>query len=98
MSGSRDIKIKVWNIQERREEFSLQGHSDLIRSVAISSDSNYIISRSIGNIIKVWNIQERREEFPLRGHDSYICNIELDRKSTRLNSSHSDRSRMPSSA
>ena len=75
MSGSLDKTIKVWNIQERREEFPL--HSDLVRSVAISSDSNYIISRSMDNIIKVWNIQERREEFALRGHDSYICNIEF---------------------
>ena len=35
----------------------------------------------------------------LRGFDALVANRErTDRKSTRLNSSHSDRSRMPSSA
>ena len=31
-------------------------------------------------------------------HGSAMAQVEADRKSTRLNSSHSDRSRMPSSA
>ena len=28
VSGSRDKTIKVWNLEERREEFTLTGHTD----------------------------------------------------------------------
>ena len=44
-----------------------------------------------------WELEERDKT----GHPELICeltNMQEDRKSTRLNSSHSDRSRMPSSA
>ena len=48
------------------------------------------------NVVKNWDLQKcsRFLNFPREGN----VRIAGDRKSTRLNSSHSDRSRMPSSA
>ena len=38
ISGSADATIKVWNLKERREEFTLTGHTSKVSSVAISQD------------------------------------------------------------
>ena len=62
VSGSEDNTIKVWNIQERREECTFTGHTSAVLSVAVSADGRFIVSGSEDNTIKVWNIQERREE------------------------------------
>ena len=68
ISGSADKTIKVLNFEERREEFTLIGHTSSVTSVAISQDGKYVISGSRDKTIKVWNFEERREEFTLTGH------------------------------
>ena len=65
ISGSDDKTIKVTNLEERREEFTLSGHTDSVFSVAISKDGKYLISGSADTTIKVWNLEEIREEFTL---------------------------------
>lgn len=52
ISGSDDTTIKIWNVQERIEEFTLSGHINCVNSVCISSDGKLIISGSDDNTIK----------------------------------------------
>ena len=70
VSGLGDNTIKVWNIQERREECTFTGHTSYVLSVAVSADGRFIVSGSEDKTIKVWNIQERREECAFTGHTS----------------------------
>ena len=49
-----------------------------------------------GGVLAVW-AEESDRSYPLRLRDAGFT-VEVDRKSTRLNSSHSGESRMPSSA
>ena len=47
---------------------------------------------------KTANALMARFNYEERGQKTLLCKPQLDRKSTRLNSSHSRKSRMPSSA
>ena len=61
-SGSYDNTIKVWNIEEKREEFTLNGHSSSVYSVSFSPDGKYLASGSGDNNIKVWSICIKRKK------------------------------------
>ena len=54
VSGSSDKTVKVWNIQERKEEFTLTSHTSIIGSVAISANCKFFMSASNDQTIKVW--------------------------------------------
>ena len=61
ISGSYDKTINVWNLEEKRKEFSLTGHREGVTCVAISQDGKYVISGSNDKTIKVWNLEEKRK-------------------------------------
>ena len=77
MSGSGDKTVKVWNVQEKREEFTLNGHASKVSSVGFSGDGKYIVSGSYDNTVKVWNVQEKQEEFTLNGHAREVSSVEF---------------------
>ncbi|NEN95538.1 MAG: WD40 repeat domain-containing protein [Moorea sp. SIO3I7] len=47
--------MKVWDLETAKEELTLIGHGDLVRTVVITSD-NRVISGSDDGTIKVWNL------------------------------------------
>ena len=74
----------------------------IVASVAGADRSVGLIMSKIG--VACWKpgeVERGMERGGNKGHDVFRAgehNLKIDRKSTRLNSSHSDRSRMPSSA
>ena len=69
----------------------------LIIAVLITGIAIYIYSGFFGNPIEYLKVKHAFEDYIDKNYDGKL-EIEADRKSTRLNSSHSSRSRMPSSA
>ena len=65
VSGSNDKTIKIWNLEEKNEEFSLDGHSGSVQSVSFSPDCKFLASGSTDKTIKIWNFEERKEELTL---------------------------------
>jgi len=55
VSGCYDKTIKVWDLNTGRLLNTLEGHSDYVSSVAITSDNSKIVSASRDNTIKFWN-------------------------------------------
>ena len=45
-----------------------EGHSDIVRSLAITNDNKLIISGARDNTVRIWNIVEKRLEAILQGH------------------------------
>ena len=64
----------------------------------IPLDLKVELVNSIGEIVYTGRLQNGKLEVEMKDFSNGIYFVQLDRKSTRLNSSHSDRSRMPSSA
>ena len=58
-------------------EQTLQGHEDSVESVAISADSETLVSGSIDRIIKVWNLNTGELEQTLQGHEDSVFSVAI---------------------
>lgn len=59
-NGTDDHSIKLYNLQERREEFNLSGHLGYAYSVAFSPDGKFLASGSSDKIFKLSNLQDKK--------------------------------------
>ncbi|QYX31454.1 serine/threonine-protein kinase [Sphaerospermopsis torques-reginae] len=55
--GSDDNTIKIWNLATGELKSTLTGHSDSVRSLAISPDGRTLVSGSDDNTIKIWRLE-----------------------------------------
>ncbi|MBD2772333.1 hypothetical protein ICL16_09665, partial [Iningainema sp. BLCCT55] len=55
-----------------KELFSLQGHSDGVRAVAVTPDGGRVISASDDRTLKVWDMASGKELFSLQGHSDPV--------------------------
>ncbi|WP_333026526.1 MULTISPECIES: WD40 domain-containing protein [unclassified Microcoleus] len=69
-SGSADNIIKLWNLKTGQVIRTLTGHSDYVKSVAISPDGQILASGSGDNTIKLWNLKNGHTLFTLTGHSA----------------------------
>lgn len=74
-SGSEDFTIKIWNLEEITEEYTLTGHDNIVRSIEFSPDGKYILSGSYDKTIKIWNVSEKRLERSFSGHDDEVISV-----------------------
>jgi len=82
----------VWNrVTGETSGMPLDGHTDDIKSIAISLDGNLIVSSSLDKTIRVWNAMTG-EAFgtPLRGHTSAVNSIAISPDSKWIVSGSSD--------
>ena len=84
---------RIKNVARRVAKWKAQGHDLVIVVSAMSGETN----RLLGLARDIQSSPDPRELDVIASTGEQVT-IALDRKSTRLNSSHSDRSRMPSSA
>ena len=56
-SGSRDTTIRLWDIKNKKEITTLEGHDQSVQSVAFNSDGTILASGSSDLTIKIWNIE-----------------------------------------
>ncbi|MEG4248632.1 serine/threonine-protein kinase [Microcoleus sp. Pol10D4] len=72
VSGGDDRIVKVWNINEGEEIYTLIGHSASVISVAISPDGETLASASTNQTIRLWNLKTGQEIKALLGHSKPI--------------------------
>ena len=51
-----DADVHVWDVSTGRVKFTLEGHSDSVRSVAFSPDSNTVASGSDDDSVILWDV------------------------------------------
>ena len=75
ISGGDDRIVKIWNIHEGEELYTLTGHSESVTSVAISPDGETFASGSVDKTIKLWNLKTGQEIKTLSGHLSDVTGV-----------------------
>ncbi|WP_445246825.1 protein kinase domain-containing protein [Microcoleus sp. OTE_8_concoct_300] len=72
VSGGDGGVIKVWNLIEEEELYTLKGHSASVISVAISPDGETLASASSNQTIRLRNLKTGQEIKALLGHSKPI--------------------------
>ncbi len=75
--ATRRYTIQVWDLEHGRRELALNGHSNNINALAISSDNKYLVSASDDFSIRVWDLETGTEVRTLRGHTAAVWTVAL---------------------
>jgi tricorn protease-like protein len=75
VSASDDKTLKVWDVEKGRELRTLQGHSDVVRGVALSANGRLVVSASDDKTLKVWEVVSGRELCALVGHSDWVRGV-----------------------
>ena len=86
----------IANNSPDKEDYIKKIYSEKVVITVGDATSELLLQMGLVPLLHIIDGQEKREQRSLPLAD--LINTELDRKSTRLNSSHSQQSRMPSSA
>jgi hypothetical protein len=54
---------------------TLEGHTSVVNSVAVTSDGRYIISGSVEGILKTWDLETGEEIRTLKGHNGSVLAV-----------------------
>ena len=68
ISASADQTLKLWNLQEDREEISYVGHSGPVNAVALKDNGHLAVSGSSDKTIKVWDLKRAKVPSISIGH------------------------------
>ena len=60
-----------------KTEAVLEGHTNSVQAVAITSDNKYIISGGNDRTIRIWNLLEKAQETVFEGHNNSIHTIAI---------------------
>ena len=55
----------------------LEGHTELISSVAITSDNKYIVSGGRDKTVRIWNLKDKTQEAVLQGHTASVNSVAI---------------------
>ena len=58
--------VRIWNLWERKEEFTLQGHKTPPKIVIWTKDKRYIVTCSTENLIRIWNLDMKKQQAVLK--------------------------------
>ena len=83
-------EIKIWNANTGQCLKTLEGHSDVVRSVAYSPDGTKIISGSLDKTIKIWDANTGECLKTLEGHSGEVKSVAYSPDGTKIISSSSD--------
>lgn len=56
-TGGIDNDLKVWDIRKKSVSYTMRGHADTVTSLAVSPDSQYLLSYSHDGTVKSWDIR-----------------------------------------
>jgi WD40 repeat protein len=79
-----DKTIKIWDLAQGKELHTLYGHQARILSLAITPDSNKVISGSSDHSIKVWSIVTGTELNTFFGHSAGITSLVVTPDGTKV--------------
>ncbi len=74
-SGSKDNKVRLWNVETGVNTKTLVGHSDDVLSVCFSPDGKTLASGSEDNTVRLWNVETGENTKTLTGKWYYVNSV-----------------------
>lgn len=74
---SKDKVVQLWSLETGKELKRFEGHKKFVTSVALSTDSQYIVSGSRDNTVRVWSVATGKELKRLEGHENNVTSVAL---------------------
>ena len=92
-SGSNDTTVKVWDAATGQETLTLtlKGHTQQVRSVALSADGKQIASASADKTVKLWNAATGKEMLTLKGHEDAVDTVSFSPDGKQIASGSADK-------
>jgi len=90
VSGSEDMTIKGWNIDNGELLFTLIGHTHWIYSVDISNDNSFIISGSADKSVCLWGIFRKVLIRNIKHHTDTVTCVKFSSDNTEILSASCD--------
>lgn len=56
-AGGVDNKIQVWDARKMQVSYTMTGHNDVITSLEVSPDGQYLLSNSMDSTVRTWDIR-----------------------------------------
>ena len=77
LPGSEDHTIRLWDIRQRNQVATLEGHAAPVHSVAFSPDGSRLASASRDGAIFLWDVITRRKVGSLIGHTARVNQVKF---------------------
>src|SRR6185369_1940267 len=77
LSGHRDGRVRLWNLETGQCLLTLKGHSDIVKSVQITSDGRFGVSSSDDKTVKVWDLKVGSCVGTLEGHQKAVPSVAI---------------------
>jgi len=75
VTGSRDKKVKIWDIPTGRVLRTLEAHTSYVFTVAVSRDGTRIASAGDDRAVHVWDVKSGKLIALLEGHTSVVVRL-----------------------
>ncbi|MGE3853879.1 MAG: WD40 repeat domain-containing protein, partial [Planctomycetota bacterium] len=70
-----DQCVRIFDMRDRTLLAKLDGHQNLVTSVAISADGRRVVSGSFDRTVRLWNIEQKTEIDRLQGHEDQVMDV-----------------------
>ena len=88
--AAKDSLVRVYNLRDRSEAFTLNAHPHYITSVSFNHDGSRLATSGQEGDMHVWDVQTRRRLFTLHGHSGAVWDLTWSPNSKHLISVGSD--------
>lgn len=90
VTGHDDGRVILWVTETARRVRTLQGHTDWVTDLDLSSDGKLLASASIDMTAKIWDLETGKAVQTLSGHTWYLNRLALGPQAKRLVTSSDD--------
>ena len=77
LSGSSDNTVRLWDLERGECVKVLEGHTNWVRSVALTADGKKGLSGSLDNTVRMWDLERGACVKVLEGHTRFCGSVAL---------------------
>jgi WD40 repeat protein len=82
--------IEIWDIPQNRIHYRLNGHQNIVSSLAASADGRFLVSGSVDTTVRLWNTSQASAMQTLRAHERKITGLASSPDGQRLYTTSED--------